>query len=85
MKILSFNVENDYRDLENKCEVICDLIHKHNPEIIGLQEVIPALYKLLSNKLSLNYTISTYENTSYFNVMLILTTATLTNTIKIWA
>ena len=72
MKILSYNVDNDYRNLEEKSNQIIYLIINENIDIIGLQEVIPKLYDLLykSNKLS-NYIISQQPiNVSFFNVLI---------------
>jgi endonuclease/exonuclease/phosphatase family metal-dependent hydrolase len=78
MKILSFNVENDYRDDINKSKVIVDLVGKLDIDIIGLQEVTPNLYNYLNKQLiiynqtsSIKYNISNQlNNSSYFNVII---------------
>lgn len=43
MKILSWNVNNDYRNIKNKVDIIIKLLNKFDIDIIGLQEVIPEL------------------------------------------
>ena len=72
MIIISWNINNDYRNINNKLEDILNLIKEFTPDMIGLQEVIPNLYDLIKdNKIIKNkYIISKKENKSYFNLLL---------------
>jgi endonuclease/exonuclease/phosphatase family metal-dependent hydrolase len=72
MIIISWNINNDYRNINNKLEDILNLINEFTPDMIGLQEVIPNLYDLIKdNKIIKNkYIISKKENKSYFNLLL---------------
>lgn len=46
--IISWNINNDYRNINNKLEDILNLIKEFTPDMIGLQEVIPNLYDLIN-------------------------------------
>ena len=72
MIIISWNINNDYRNINNKLVDILNLIKEFTPDMIGLQEVIPNLYDLIKdNKIIKNkYIISKKENKSYFNLLL---------------
>ena len=73
MIIISWNINNDYRNINNKLEdIFANLIKEFTPDMIGLQEVIPNLYDLIKdNKIIKNkYIISKKENKSYFNLLL---------------
>lgn len=70
MKILSFNINNDYRDQKFKTEEIVNLIDEYKLDILGLQEVTPAVYNLLYQKLNHKYYFSPKKNQSYFNVLI---------------
>ena len=49
MIIISWNINNDYRNINNKLEDILNLIKEFTPDMIGLQEVIPNLYDLIKD------------------------------------
>jgi endonuclease/exonuclease/phosphatase family metal-dependent hydrolase len=70
MKILSYNINNDYRDLRDKSSKIVELILETDPDIIGLQEVIPEMYDLLFKELNGIYTFSNKKTHMFFNVMM---------------
>ena len=48
MIIISWNINNDYRNINNKLVDILNLIKEFTPDMIGLQEVIPNLYDLIN-------------------------------------
>jgi endonuclease/exonuclease/phosphatase family metal-dependent hydrolase len=73
LKIISFNINNDYRNIQDKLECVLNLLEEYKPNILGLQEVIPELYNLLKNSISLlpNYKISnSLLNQGFFNVII---------------
>ena len=72
MKIISFNVNNDYRNIINNAQTIIEMINKHDPDIVGLQEITLAMYGALTNLLNKNYNISAKpkDAQSFFNVLL---------------
>jgi len=72
MKIISWNINNDYRGINLKVYNIINLLEKYSPNIIGLQEVIPKVYDLLCNEdiIKNRYIISEKQDKSYFNIIL---------------
>ena len=73
MKIISFNVNNDYRNIVNNAQTIVEMINKHDPDLVGLQEITPVMYDVLTMKCeSSSYNMSTKpkESKSFFNVLL---------------
>ena len=71
LKILSYNVNNDYRDIEKKVAIILHMIEEYDVDIIGLQEVTPQFYNYLSSKLNKDkYCISEAVKQSFYNVMI---------------
>jgi endonuclease/exonuclease/phosphatase family metal-dependent hydrolase len=71
MKILSFNVNNDYRNTTKNATTIVDMISRIDPDIVGLQEVTPSMYDALENSLLFQrYNVSDKQPRSYFNVMI---------------
>jgi endonuclease/exonuclease/phosphatase family metal-dependent hydrolase len=70
MIILSWNINNDYRDIIVKVAQIIDLLNTSNADVIGLQEVIPEVYDLLYKKIKNNYIISEKHSKSFFNIMI---------------
>jgi len=52
MKLLTFNVNNDYRDTENKAKIILNVILDKDIDIAGLQEVTPEIQKQLLNQIT---------------------------------
>ena len=68
MKIISFNVNNDYRNVKKNAQIIYDMILKHDPDVVGLQEVTPTMYDEL-RALNVSLQMSSKESQSYFNVM----------------
>ena len=72
MKILSFNVNNDYRNTSENAEAIAGMIARSDPDIVGLQEVTPMMYDALFSVLKdrHGYNVSARQTRSYFNVMM---------------
>lgn len=70
MKIISYNVNNDYRNINTKANVILQLILQYDLDIMCLQEVIPKLYKSLILGLPRGYDISNKLESSFFNVII---------------
>jgi endonuclease/exonuclease/phosphatase family metal-dependent hydrolase len=70
MKIISYNVNNDYRNINTKANVILQLILQYDLDLICLQEVISELYKLLILGLPRGYAISNKLESSFFNVII---------------
>lgn len=70
MKIISFNVNNDYRYITDKVQVILQLILQYDLDVLCLQEVTLELYKLLMPQIPNNLYISISEQTSFFNVII---------------
>ena len=72
MKIISWNINNDYRGINLKVYNIINLLEKYRPNIVGLQEVIPKVYDLLCNEdiIKNRYIISEKQDKSYFNIIL---------------
>ena len=48
MKILTYNVNNDYRDNDKKAFGVWELVVREQVDAVGLQEVTPAFYKELA-------------------------------------
>ena len=70
MKLISFNVNNDYRGVVENAEAIRGMLLKHEPDVVGLQEVTPAMYDALHGILDGAANMSTKPpGRSYFNVM----------------
>ncbi len=70
MQILTFNINNSYRDVKNKAMKIIELILETDPEIIGLQEVIPDMYDILFENLNEIYDFSNKKTGMFFNLMM---------------
>lgn len=72
MKIISWNINNDYRCINLKVYNIINLLEKYRPNIVGLQEVIPKVYDLLCDEdiIKNRYIISEKQDKSYFNIIL---------------
>ena len=70
MKILSFNINNDYRFIPEKAQVVIDLMRDYNIDIVGLQEVTRALYNELESKLLDGYFMSSPSSSTFFNVII---------------
>jgi endonuclease/exonuclease/phosphatase family metal-dependent hydrolase len=70
MKLLTFNVEDDYRGIEEKIRVVVDLVHQSDADAVGLQEVTPLMYPLLHAALTPEYVMSPALHQAFFNVLL---------------
>lgn len=68
MKVVSWNINDDYRDINNKVSKIIKLLS--DADVIGLQEVRPDVYDILYNKLKDSYAISEKQDRSFFNVLI---------------
>lgn len=68
MKVVSWNINDDYRDLNNKVSKIIELLS--DADVVGLQEVRPDVYDILYNKLKDSYVISEKQDGSFFNVLI---------------
>ena len=73
MKIVSFNVNNDYRDILKNAKTIYDMITTYDLDVAGLQEITPSMYdalQVLLAKPEHPYHMSEKQSGSYFNVMI---------------
>ena len=71
MKIISFNINNDYRNIQENAVKIKNMIKSETPDIIGLQEITSPMYdELLPFLLNLKYNVSSKSSRSYFNMMI---------------
>ena len=77
MIIVSWNINNDYRDIDDKIQMIIELLNTKNIDMFGIQEVIPELYDKLytriSKKLGLDYQYYISDkpmNKLYFTVLI---------------
>ena len=52
MIIVSWNINNDYRDIDDKIHMIIELLNTKNIDMFGIQEVIPELYDKLYTRIS---------------------------------
>lgn len=79
MKLLTFNVNNDYRETEHKAKIIFNLIIERDIDIAGLQEVTPDILNHLTNQCG-NCNCKSYcllvppVTSGFFNVMVVKTT-----------
>jgi exonuclease III len=70
MKILSFNVNDDYRNIKQNAFILSEFIKNIKPDIIGLQEVNIQMYNELYNNLNNYYNFSDKGDERFFNVLL---------------
>jgi exonuclease III len=70
MKILSFNVNDDYRNIKQNAFILSEYINNIKPNIIGLQEVNIQMYDELYNNLNNAYHFSDKNDERFFNVLL---------------
>lgn len=70
MFLLTYNINNDYRDLELKAEAIWKLIQENDVEVAGLQEVTPDQFDQLIKQMPPGYRISDKCCQSFFMVLI---------------